>query len=157
MLVMTETGFIDVVREPQFEDLVLIYSTDLAGIEGLGNYSRGRIRYDEKNCKYPFCVHMYDNDFRGAFDGRFKSSDIEVLPNNVSGDPLAFECRGWWHEDTDDEIKDGSGMISAIVLPEDVESFQIDEGHNFDQFRAFPLFWLPTDLENEMRENVRWG
>lgn len=157
MLVITETGFIDVVREPQFEDLVLIYSTDLAGIMSLGNYSRGKIRYDETNFKYPFCVHMYECDFRGAFDGRFKSGDIELLEKDVSGEPLAFECKGWWHEETDDEFRDGSGMIEAVVLPEDVESFQIDEGHNFDEFRAFPVFWLRTDLEERMRANERWG
>ena len=157
MLVITETGFIDVVREPQFEDLVLIYSTDLVGIDGLGNWSRGRIRYDEKNRKYPFCVHMYEVDFRAAFDGRFKSGDIEALEQDVSGDPLAFECKGWWHEETDDEFRDGNGLLEGIFLPEDVESFQFDEGHNFDQFRAFPLFWLPTELEEQMRANERWA
>jgi hypothetical protein len=138
MLVPTQTGFLDIVKEPQFEDIYTVQATDLDSIRILRKHTQARSVLNDYSRTYRFFTYAYLEDISRALDMPIKASEIELLERNVSPAPVGYKVLGFWHDKEDN--------IQAEVLSEELEEFQNGTDFNFDEFRAWPLFHMTDEL-----------
>jgi hypothetical protein len=145
MLVPTQTGFLDIVKEPQFEDIYTVQATDLDSIRILRKHTQARSVLNDYSRTYRFFTYAYLEDISRALDMPIKASEIELLERNVSPAPVGYKVLGFWHDKEDN--------IQAEVLSEELEEFQNGTDFNFDEFRAWPLFHM-TDVLVEQKNRA---
>jgi hypothetical protein len=138
MLVLTETGFIEIVKEPQFDEIYTVQATDLDSIRLLRKHTRARSVLNDYSRTYRFFTYAYLSDIATALDMPITSADVELLNKNVSPAPVGFRVLGFWHDKEDD--------IQADVLAEDLEDFRFGTDFFFDEFFAWPLFHMTDEL-----------
>ena len=138
MLVPTQTGFLEIVKEPQFEDIYTVQATDLDSIRLMRKHTQARSVLNDYSRTYRFFTYAYLEDISKALKMPIKSGDIEPLDRNVSPAPVGYRVLGFWHDKEDD--------IQAEVLAEELEEFQNETDFHFDEFRAWPLFHMTDEL-----------
>jgi hypothetical protein len=141
MLVPTKTGFLEIVREPQFKEILTIQSTDLDSIRVFGGKNRTKVVFHDYSRTFRFYGYSYPADIANALEMTFDPADIETLDRNVSPAPVGYRVRGFWHDREDD--------IRADVLAEELEDFQSSTNFHFDEFRAWPLFHMTDELASQ--------
>ena len=138
MLVLTETGFIEIVKEPQFEDIYTVQSTDLNGVRLFKKHTRAKSVLNDYSQKYRFYTYAHLDDISRALDMPIKAADIETLDRNISPAPVGYRVLGFWHDKDDD--------IQADVLASELDDFRYGTDFYFDEFRAWPLFHMTDEL-----------
>jgi hypothetical protein len=138
MLVPTETGFLEIVKEPQFKEIYTVQATDLDSIRLMRKHTRARSVLNDYSRTYRFFTYAYLSDIGAALDMRISPTDIDLLDKNISPAPVGFRVLGFWHDKEDD--------IQADVLAEDLEDFRFGTDFHFDEFFAWPLFHLTDEL-----------
>lgn len=146
MLVLTETGFIEIVKEPQFDEIYTVQSTDLNSVRLFRKHTRAKSVLNDYSRTYRFYAYAYLSDIARALDMPIKPADIEILDKNISPAPVGYRVLGFWHDKEDD--------IQADVLAEELDDFRFGTDFYFDEFRAWPLFHMTDELvEQKNREN----
>ena len=138
MLVPTETGFLEIVKEPQFKDIYTDQATDLDSIRLMRKHTRARSVLNDYSRTYRFFTYAYLSDIARALDMPIASKDVDLLDKNISPAPVGFRVLGFWHDKEDD--------IQADVLAEDLEDFRFGTDFHFDEFFAWPLFHMTDEL-----------
>ena len=138
MLVPTQTGFIEIVKEPQFEDIYTIKATNIESARLFRKHTRARINFNDYNKDFKFTTYAYADDIKAALEMKFKASDIEELDRNISPAPVGYRCLGFWHDKDDD--------VQVDVLAEEFEDFRYGNDFYFDEFFAWPLFSMTDEL-----------
>jgi hypothetical protein len=138
MLIPTKTGFLEIVKEPQFEDIYTVQATDLDSIRLMRKHTQARSVLNDYSRTYRFFTYAYLEDIASALKMPIKSSDIDTLDKNVSPAPVGYRVLGFWHDKDDD--------IQAEVLAEELEQFRYETDFHFDEFRAWPLFHMTDEL-----------
>ena len=138
MLVPTKTGFLEIVKEPQFEDIYTVQATDLDSIRLMRKHTQARSVLNDYSRTYRFFTYAYLYDISRALGMQIKSEDIEELPKNISPAPVGYRVWGFWHDKEDD--------IEAEVLAEELDDFRYGTDFYFDEFRAWPLFHMTDEL-----------
>lgn len=141
MLVPTKTGFLEIVREPQFKEILTIQSTDLDSIRVFGGKNKTKVVFHDYSRTFRFYGYAYPADISKALEMTFDPAEIEVLDRNVSPAPVGYRVLGLWHNRDDD--------IRADVLAEELEDFQFSTNFQFDEFRAWPLFHMTDELAEQ--------
>lgn len=138
MLVPTKTGFVEIVREPQFDEILTIQATDLDSARLFRQHTQARVIFNDYSKTYRFVTYAYASDIAAALKMKFKENDIEELDKNISPAPVGYRCLGFWHDRDED--------VQLDVLAEELESFK--EGHDlsFDEFFVWPIFHLTDEL-----------
>lgn len=138
MLIPTQTGFLEIVKEPQFEEIYTVQATDLDSIRLMRKHTRARSVLNDYSRTYRFFTYAYLSDIARALDMPMASKDVDLLDKNISPAPVGFRVLGFWHDKEDD--------IQADVLAEDLEDFRFGTDFCFDEFRAWPLFHMTDEL-----------
>ena len=138
MLIPTQTGFLEIVKEPQFEEIYTVQATDLDSIRLMRKHTRARSVLNDYSRTYRFFTYAYLSDIARALDMPMASKDVDLLDKNISPAPVGFRVLGFWHDKEDD--------IQADVLAEDLEDFRFGTDFCFDEFRACPLFHMTDEL-----------
>jgi hypothetical protein len=138
MLVPTETGFLEIVKEPQFKDIYTVQATDLDSIRLMRKHTRARSVLNDYSRTYRFFTYAYLSDIAAALEMRIAPEDIELLDKNISPAPVGFRVLGFWHDKEDD--------VQADVLAEDLDDFRYGTDFYFDEFFAWPLFHMTDEL-----------
>ena len=138
MLVLTESGFLEIVKEPQFEDIYTVQSTDLASVRVFRKHTRSKTALNDYSRTYRFYAYGYLQDIAKALDMQIDAKDIETLDKNISPAPVGYTVLGFWH--------DKEGDIQAEVLAEELKEFRDGTDFHFDEFRAWPLFHMTDEL-----------
>lgn len=138
MLVLTESGFLEIVKEPQFEDIYTVQSTDLNSVKLFRKHTRSKAVLHDYSRTYRFYVYAYLEDIAKALGMAINSADIETLDKNISPAPVGYRVLGFWHDKEDD--------IQADVLAEELKDFRFGTDFYFDEFRAWPLFHMTDEL-----------
>jgi hypothetical protein len=138
MLVLTESGFLEIVKEPQFEDIYTVQSTDLASVRVFRKHTRSKTALNDYSRTYRFYAYGYLQDIAKALDMQIDAKDIETLDKNISPAPVGYTVLGFWH--------DKEGDIQAEVLAEELKDFRYGTDFHFDEFRAWPLFHMTDEL-----------
>jgi hypothetical protein len=138
MLIPTKTGFLEIVKEPQFEDIYTVQATDLDSIRLMRKHTQARSVLNDYSRTYRFFTYAYPEDIATALKMPIKSSDIDTLDKNISPAPVGYQVLGFWHDKGDD--------IQAEVLAEELEQFRYETDFHFDEFRAWPLFHMTDEL-----------
>jgi hypothetical protein len=146
MLVPTRTGFLEVVKEPQFENIYTVQATDLDSIRLLRKHTQARSVLNDYSRTYRFFTYAYLEDISRALDMPINASEIELLERNVSPAPVGYKVLGFWHDKEDN--------IQAEVLSEELEDFQNGTDFNFDEFRAWPLFHMTDELVEQKNRSA---
>jgi hypothetical protein len=138
MLIPTQTGFIEVVKEPQFEEILTIQATDLDSARLFRKHTQARLIFNDYSKTYRFFTYAYASDIKAALNMKFNEKDIEELDKNISPAPVGYRCLGFWHDRDED--------VQLDVLAEELENFK--EGHDlsFDEFFVWPIFHLTDEL-----------
>lgn len=135
MLYPTDSGFVRLVREPQFKDLVTVMSTDLKSIQEYRRYSFSRIQFVENSDSWPFRIHVYRSDLNRVMKQRISEKALEHVSENISPTPRAYRCVGFW--------EGGSDVVQQDLLEKDIAEFVSSQEKAFDVFRAYPLYTRP--------------
>lgn len=138
MLVPTKTGFLEIVKEPQFEDIYTVQATDLDSIRLMRKHTQARSVLNDYSRTYRFFTYAYLEDISSALKMPIKAEDIDTLDKNISPAPVGYRVLGFWHDKDDD--------IQAEVLAEQLEQFRYETDFHFDEFRAWPLFHMTDEL-----------
>jgi hypothetical protein len=138
MLIPTKTGFLEIVKEPQFEDIYTVQATDLDSIRLMRKHTQARSVLNDYSRTYRFFTYAYLEDIATALKMPINSKDIETLDKNISPAPVGYQVLGFWHDKDDD--------IQAEVLAEELEQFKYETDFHFDEFRAWPLFHMTDEL-----------
>jgi hypothetical protein len=138
MLVPTKTGFLEIVREPQFKDIFTIQATDLDSIRVFRGNTKAKVVFHDYSRTFRFYGYAYAADISKALEMTFDPADIEILDRNLSPAPVGYRVLGVWHNREDD--------IRADVLAEELEDFELSTNFHFDEFRAWPLFHMTDQL-----------
>lgn len=138
MLVLTKTGFVEIVKEPQFDEILTIQATDLDSARLFCQLTRARVIFNDYSKTYRFITYAYASEIAAALKMKFKENDIEELAKNISPAPVGYRCLGFWHDRDED--------VQLDVLAEELEAFK--EGHDlsFDEFFVWPIFHLTDEL-----------
>ena len=138
MLVLTQTGFIEIVKEPQFNEILTIQATDLDSVRLFRQHTQARMIFNDYSKTFRFFTYAYASDISAALNMKFRERDIEELDKNISPAPVGYRCLGFWHDRDED--------VQLDVLAEELEAFK--EGHDlsFDEFFVWPLFHMTDEL-----------
>jgi hypothetical protein len=138
MLVLTQTGFIEIVKEPQFNEILTIQATDLDSVRLFRQHTQARMMFNEYSKTLRFFTYANASDISAALNMKFREKDIEELDKNISPAPVGYRCLGFWHDRDED--------VQLDVLAEELEAFK--EGHDlsFDEFFVWPLFHMTDEL-----------
>jgi len=138
MLVPTETGFLEIVKEPQFKDIYTVQATDLDSIRLMRKHTQARSVLNDYSRTYRFFTYAYLEDISAALKMPIAPADVDLLDKNVSPAPVGYRVLGFWHDKDDD--------IQADVLAEELDDFRYGTDFYFDEFRAWPLFHMTEEL-----------
>lgn len=138
MLVPTQTGFIEIVKEPQFEDIYTIKTTNVESARLFRKHTRARINFNDYDKDFKFTTYAHGEDIKAALDMKFKLADIEELDRNISPAPVGYRCLGFWHDKDED--------VQIDVLAEEFDDFKDGNDFYFDEFFAWPLFSMTDEL-----------
>jgi hypothetical protein len=138
MLVPTETGFLEIVKEPQFKDIYTVQATDLDSIRLMRKHTQARSVLNDYSRTYRFFTYAYLEDISAALKMPIASVDVDLLDKNISPAPVGYRVLGFWHDKDDD--------IQADVLAEELDDFRYGTDFYFDEFRAWPLFHMTDEL-----------
>jgi hypothetical protein len=138
MLIPTKTGFIEIVKEPQFNEILTIQATDLDSVRLFRQHTQARMIFNDYSKTFRFFTYAYASDISSALNMKFREKDIEELDKNISPAPVGYRCLGFWHDRDED--------VQLDVLAEELEAFK--EGHDlsFDEFFVWPLFHMTDEL-----------
>lgn len=146
MLVPTESGFIEIVKEPQFDEIYTVQATDARSIRALDRNTMARVIRNDYSKTYRFQTHAHLSEISRALDMPIRSKDIEVLERNISPVPVGYRVMGFWHDREDD--------VQADVLAKDLDEFRNCSDFHFDEFLKWPLFHMTDELvEQKHRGN----
>lgn len=138
MLVPTKTGFVEIVKEPQFEEIFTIQATDLDSARLFRKHTQARMIFNDYSKTYRFLTYAYALDISAALEMPFREKDVEELTKNISPAPVGYRCLGFWHGREED--------VQLDVLAEELSDFQTGNDLDFDEFRAWPIFHLTDEL-----------
>jgi hypothetical protein len=153
MLYQRETGFIDVVIEPQFKDftfgsqLCSVRSTDLSSLMSMKNSVRGEIDFNQYDPMYPFTGFAYLDDLARELKTKSLLQFVDPAETNFTRSPVAFMYLGF--EEPGDWGIDGDTW-QGDLHPDEVHDFQFSVDASFEYFRVWPLFHLPASLKEEV-------
>jgi hypothetical protein len=88
MLVLTKTGFVEIVKEPQFDEILTIQATDLDSARLFRKHTRARLIFNDYSKTYQFFTYAYASDIAAALKMKFNEKDIEELDKNISPAPV---------------------------------------------------------------------
>ena len=148
MLFQTETGFIDVVIEPQFtsfqfgSQLASVRSSDLTSLQRMTNAVRGDIDFRQQDNAFPFTGFAYLDDLCRQLKSKAPLVDPDYVTKNFSRAPLAYAFLGF---ETDYDYNE-SEQWQGSLLPNEVFDFQYSTGLHLEYFRVWPLFYVPAEL-----------
>jgi hypothetical protein len=154
MLYQRDTGFIDVLIEPQYQDfrfgsrLCSVRSSDLTTLMAMKNSVRGEIDFNPDDPLYRFTGFAYLDDLARELKTMSVHQHVEEAAANFSRPASAFMYLGF--EEPDQWGSDGDTW-QGDLLPDEVHDFQFSVDASFDYFRVWPLFHLPADLKEETR------
>ena len=152
MLYQTETGFLDVVVEPQFKEftfgsqLCSVRSTDLLSLTRMKNSIRGDIDFRQRDLYYPFTGFAYLDDLARELKTKSILQNIDYAAEDFSRTPAAYTYLGF--EEPDAWGVDGDTWQGDISSDE-VHTFQFSVDAYFEYFRVWPLFHLPAELKED--------
>ena len=138
MLVPTKTGFLEIVKEPQFKDIYTIKATDIESARLLRKRTRARIIFNDYSKDYKFYTYAFREDIAAALEMKVRASDIDELDKNISPAPVGYRCWGIWHDRDED--------VQLDILAEELEDFRFGNDFSFDEFWAWPLFHMTDEL-----------
>lgn len=138
MLVLTETGFLEIVKEPQFTEIYTVQATDLNSVRLIRKHTMAKSVLNDYSKKYRFYTYAYLDGISRALDMPINPKEIETLERNISPAPVGYRVLGYW----DDKVE----SIEADVLAEDLDDFRYGTDFYFDEFRAWPLFHMTDEL-----------
>jgi hypothetical protein len=138
MLVLTETGFLEIVKEPQFEEIYTVQATDLNSVRLIRKHTMAKSVLNDYSRKYRFYTYAYLDGISRALDMPINPKEIETLERNISPAPVGYRVLGYWDDKLD--------SIEADVLAEDLDDFRYGTDFYFDEFRAWPLFHMTDEL-----------
>jgi hypothetical protein len=138
MLVLTETGFLEIVKEPQFEEIYTVQATDLNSVRLIRKHTMAKSVLNDYSRKYRFHTYAYLDGISRALDMPINPKEIETLERNISPAPVGYRVLGYWDDKVD--------SIEADVLAEDLDDFRYGTDFYFDEFRAWPLFHMTDEL-----------
>jgi hypothetical protein len=138
MLVLTETGFLEIVKEPQFEEIYTVQATDLNSVRLIRKHTMAKSVLNDYSRKYRFYTYAYLDGISRALDMPINPKEIETLERNISPAPVGYRVLGYWDDKVD--------SIEADVLAEDLDDFRYGTDFYFDEFRAWPLFHMTDEL-----------
>ena len=138
MLVPTQNGFLEIVKEPQFEDIYTIKATNIESARLFRKHTRARINFNDYDKTFKFTTYAHTEDIKAALDMRFKTTDIEELDRDISPAPVGYRCLGFWHDKDED--------VQVDVLAEEFDDFRYGNDFYFDEFFAWPLFSMTDEL-----------
>ena len=138
MLVLTETGFLEIVKEPQFEEIYTVQATDLNSVRLIRKHTMAKSVLNDYSRKYRFYTYAYLDGISRALDMPINPKEIETLERNISPAPVGYRVLGYWDDKVD--------SIEADVLAEDLDDFRHGTDFYFDEFRAWPLFHMTDEL-----------
>jgi hypothetical protein len=145
MLVPTETGFLEIVKEPQFQEIYTVQATDLNSVRLIRKHTMAKSVLNDYSRKYRFYTYAYLDGISRALDMPINPKEIETLERNISPAPVGYRVLGYWDDKVD--------SIEADVLAEDLDDFRYGTDFYFDEFRAWPLFHMTDELvEQKNRE-----
>jgi hypothetical protein len=138
MLVLTETGFLEIVKEPQFQEIYTVQATDLNSVRLIRKHTMAKSVLNDYSRKYRFYTYAYLDGISRALDMQINPKEIETLERNISPAPVGYRVLGYWDDKVD--------SIEADVLAEDLDDFRYGTDFYFDEFRAWPLFHMTDEL-----------
>lgn len=138
MLVPTKTGFVEIVKEPQFEEIFTVQATDMDSARLFRKHTQARLIFNDYSRTYRFLTYAYPLDISAALCMPFRPQDVQELDKNISPAPVGYRCLGFWHDRDED--------VQLDVLAEELEAFQQGHDLDFDGFRAWPIFHLTDEL-----------
>jgi hypothetical protein len=150
LLYQYESGFIDVVYEPQFakyqfgSKLCSVRASDVNSLLAMKNSIRGEIDYRPNDQEFPFTGFAYADDLCRELKTKSLLEKIDVL-EDFTHPPKAFFFLGFEYADPytyDAETWQGN------LLPQEVFDFQYGAPANFEYFRVWPLFNVPSELSS---------
>jgi hypothetical protein len=153
MLYQTETGFIDVVIEPQFDDhkfgsrLCSVRSTDLGSLQRMKNSVRGEIDFRQHDQLFPFTGFAYLDDLARELKTKSILKTVDCVESDFTRSPAAYTFLGF--EEPDEWGLDGDTW-QGDIYPDEVHDFQFSVEASFEYFRVWPLFHVPASLREEV-------
>ncbi len=149
MLYQTETGFIDVVIEPQFDDhkfgsrLCSVRSTDLGSLQRMKNSVRGEIDFRQHDQLFPFTGFAYLDDLARELKTKSILKTVDYAESDFTRSPAAYAFLGF-----EEPFYPGgeSDTWQGSLLPDEVHTFQYNVDTSFEYFRVWPLFYVPAEL-----------
>lgn len=146
MLYQTESGFIDVVIEPQFtcfqfgSQLASVRSSDLISLQRMTNAIRGDIDFSQQDNEFPFTGFAYLDDLCRQLKSKSPLMNPEYVPNDFTRTPSAYSYLGF---EADDDCIETDHWQGAL-LPSEVFEFQYSTGLHLEYFRVRPMFYVPA-------------
>jgi hypothetical protein len=138
MLVLTETGFLEIVKEPQFEEIYTVQATDLNSVRLIRKHTMAKAVLNDYSRKFRFYTYAYLDGISRALDMPINPEDVHTLDRNISPAPVGYRVLGTWF-DKDEKVE-------LDILAEDLRQFISGTELNFDEFRAWPLFHMTNEL-----------
>ncbi|MEY3129228.1 MAG: hypothetical protein RL405_548 [Actinomycetota bacterium] len=141
MLFLTESDFIDVVKEEQFDDVVTVSASSPLALAKFKHHSENEIVVNTDNFAFPFAVYVT----RESAAHLLKCSRVYSAETvaNFSPEPVAYCFRGY-----DSETEDPTW---GYCWPDDVEHIRFGivgvKDMNF-----YPLFEVPAELQESLNE-----
>jgi hypothetical protein len=138
LLVPSNSGFIEIVKEPQFEDIYTIKVTSIEIARLFRKHTKSRVILNDYTRDYRFYTYALLQDIETALQMEIRDADIELLNRNISPAPVGYRCIGIWHESNE--------QVQLDIFAEELNEFKHENNLNFDEFLAWPLFCLTEEL-----------
>ena len=151
MLFQTETGFIDIVIEPQFtsfqfgSQLASVRSSDLTSLQRMTSAIRADIDFRQQDTAFPFTGFAYLDDLCRQLKTKTPLVHPDYAPKNFSRAPVAYSYLGF---EADYDYNE-SDQWQGSLLPSEVFDFQYSTGLHLEYFRVWPLFYVPEELRED--------
>ena len=141
MLFLTDSDFIDVVKEEQFNDVVTISASSPLALAKFKHHSESKIIVNGENFAFPFTVHVTPESAAYLLKCNRVYSAEKVT--NFSPEPVAFCFRGY-----DSETEDPTW---GYCWPNEVDDIKYGI-IGVKDMSFYPLFEIPRELQDDINE-----
>jgi hypothetical protein len=141
MLFLTDSDFIDVVKEEQFNDVVTISASSPLALAKFKHHSESKIIVNGENFAFPFTVHVTPESAAYLLKCNRVYSAEKVT--NFSPEPVAFCFRGY-----DSETEDPTW---GYCWPNEVDDIKYGI-IGVKDMSFYPLFEIPRELQDDFNE-----
>lgn len=157
MIIQGKYGLINVVIEPQLQcslgrTIATLQIEKHDDVLDLHQKLHGDISYSRYSW-FHFTAYAALDQISNTFPGADWKS-LRMHEGDISPKPVAYYYECWYERDVEAGEEENNDFFQGHILPDERDDFDCSFNEIPEAFYYYPVFKMPKELEEQVRENV---